>query len=79
MRLGAAGAGMQRDNGVAPVVGTAKQLGQLGLRHFLGDRRDFDSGFTERLFAFFVFGDIEKKPRLFKIGLMSFPIGENRL
>jgi hypothetical protein len=54
-------------------------LGQLGLRHFLGDRRDFGRGFTERLFAFFVFGDIEKKPRLFKIGLMSFPIGENRL
>jgi hypothetical protein len=53
-------------------------LGQLGLGHFPGDRRDFAGGFTERLFAFLVRGDVEKKPRLFKIGLMLFPIGKNR-
>jgi hypothetical protein len=53
-------------------------LGQLGLRHLLGDRRDFAGGFTERLFALLIFGNVEKKTRLFKICLMLFPISENR-
>ena len=79
LRLGAAGAGMERDDGVAPVVGAAEQLRQLGLRHLLGDRRDFGRGFAERFFALFVFGDVEKKARLFKIGVMLFPGVDERL
>ena len=65
-------------DGVTPVVRPAEQLSKLGLGHLLADRCDFAGGFAERFFALLVFGDVEKKPRLFKIGSMFFPTRENR-
>jgi hypothetical protein len=77
LRLGAAGAGVKRNNGVAPVIGLAEQLRQLGLRHLLGNYVDLAGSFAERLVALLVFSDVEKKSRLRKIGLMFFPTSEN--
>jgi len=71
--LGAAGARVKHDNGVAPVIRAAEQLGQLGLRYFPAGAGDFRRGLSERIFAFLVLGDVEKKPRLFEIGAMLFP------
>ena len=68
---------MKCDNGVTPVVDTAEQLRQLGLGHLLGDCVDLAGGFAERFVALLVFGDVKKKPRLRKIGVMFFPTGEN--
>ena len=75
--LGAAGAGMERDDGVTPVVRPAEQLGQLGLRHLLGNGGDFAARFVQRFFAFFILGDVEKKTRLCQVGVMFFPAVEN--
>jgi len=68
---------MQRDDGVAPIIGATEQLSELGLGHLLGNRLDFAGGFAERLVAFLILGDVEKKPRFFKIGLMLFPMSQN--
>jgi hypothetical protein len=68
---------VERDDGVTPIIRPAEQLGQLGLGHLLGDRRDFPGRFAERFFILLVFGDIEKKPCLCKIGVMFFPAVEN--
>jgi len=68
---------MKRNDSVTPVVGPAEELGKLGLGHLLGDRRDLAGRFAKRFFALLVFGDVEKKPRLFKIGVMFFPTVEN--
>ena len=60
LRLSAAGAGVKRDYGIAPVIGLTEQLRQFGLRHLLGDRVDLAGRFAERLVALLVFGDVEK-------------------
>ena len=73
LRLGAAGAGMKRDDGVAPIVRPAEQLGQLGLRHLFADARDFGRGLGERIFTLLFFGDVEKEARLFQIRAMLRP------
>ena len=70
---------MKRDDGVTPIIGTAEQLGQLGLRHLLGDAATLPAASPSASSLFLVFGDVEKKPRLFKIGLVFFPTGENAL
>jgi hypothetical protein len=64
---------MKRHDGVAPVVGSAKELRQLGLRQLLADRGNLRRGLVERLFALFVFGDVEEKTRLFQVGAVLGP------
>ena len=64
---------MERDDGIAPIIGTAEKLRQLGLGHLPDDLGDFGRRFAERIFAFFVLGDLEKKPRLFEPGPVFFP------
>jgi hypothetical protein len=73
LRLGAACARMEGDDGVAPVVRTAEKLRQLGFGHLSGDGSDFTRGFTERVVALLVFGDAEKKSRFFQICVMFSP------
>jgi hypothetical protein len=53
-------------------------LRQLGLRHLPSDSGNFTGGFTQRFLVVLVFGDIEEKSRLFKIGAMFFPGGDYR-
>jgi hypothetical protein len=64
---------MESDNGVAPVIGTAEELRQLGLRHLPCDLGDFGRRFAERFFALFVPGDVEKEACLFEPGPVFFP------
>jgi hypothetical protein len=64
---------MESDDGVAPVIGTAEKLRQLGLRHLAGDLGNFGRRFAERFFALFILGDLEKKTRLFEPGPVFFP------
>lgn len=64
---------MKRDNGVSPIIRPAEQLRELGLRHFFTDGGNFRRGFVQRVFALFVFGDIEKKTRFFEVGAVLRP------
>jgi hypothetical protein len=43
------------------------------LRHFFTDGGNFRRGFVQRVFAFFVFGDTEKKTRFFEVGTVLRP------
>jgi hypothetical protein len=43
------------------------------LRHLPADRGDLGRGFAQRIVALFIFGDVEKEPRLFEIRAVLFP------
>jgi len=58
---------MKCNNGVSPVIGTAQELGELGLGHALGHLGDFRRGLGERLFALFVLRDVEEEACLFEV------------
>jgi hypothetical protein len=64
---------VKSNDGIALIVRTAENLAQLQLGQLLRDLRDFSGGFVERFFALLVFGEIEKKARLFQLGAIFFP------
>jgi hypothetical protein len=64
---------MQAHDRVSLVVGTAEDLPQLQLGQLLRDLGDFGRRFVQRFFALFVFGEIEKKTRLFELGAILLP------
>jgi hypothetical protein len=68
---------MQAHDGVSLVVWTAEDLPQLKLGQLLPDLRDFGRRFVQRFFALFIFGEIEKKTRLFKLGAILLPRLQN--
>jgi hypothetical protein len=52
---------------------------QLGFSHFPADRGDLRCRLRERVLAFFVPGNVEKKPRFLEIGAVFAPGVDNRL
>jgi hypothetical protein len=68
---------MQAHDRVSLVVGAAEDLPELEVGQLLRDLGNFDGGFVQRLFAFFVFGEIEKKTRLFELGAILLPRFQN--
>jgi hypothetical protein len=70
---------MEADDRVSLIVGAAENLLELQVGHFLTDLRHFSGGLAERLFALFVFGEIEKEARLFQLGAILLPRVEDVL
>jgi hypothetical protein len=74
LRLGAAGAGMKRDDRITPIIGAAEDLRELGLSHPLSHLCDFGCGFLQSLIALFFAGKVKKKTSLFEARSMLLPI-----
>jgi hypothetical protein len=72
--LGAAGAGMKRNDRIAPIVGAAKDVRELGLSHSLSYFCDFGCGFLQSLVALFFAGKLKKKTSLFEARSVLLPI-----
>jgi hypothetical protein len=51
---------------------------ELGFGHLFADSQYLCCCFGKRIFAFFVFSDIKKKPRIFEIGAMFRPCLDDR-
>ena len=64
---------MQRDNRIAPVVGSAQNLCQLGPGDPLSNFGDLCRRFAQRFIALFVLGDVEKEAGLFESRSIFFP------
>jgi hypothetical protein len=47
------------------------------LRHFFTDGGNFRSGFGQRVFALFVFGNVKKKPRFLEVRVVLRPGVDN--
>jgi len=73
LRLSPPSSGMKRDNGIPPVVRTAEQLLELGFGHLFADSRYLCCCLGKGILAFFIFGDIKKKPGVFELGAMLRP------
>jgi hypothetical protein len=64
---------MKRNDGIAAIIRPAEYLRELGLGHGLRHLRHLAGGFAQGLFAFFVFGDVEKEARFFQITPVLLP------
>jgi hypothetical protein len=72
--FGAAGAGVERNDRIAPIIGPAEDLRELGLSHSLSDLCDFGCRFLQSLVALFFTGKVKKKTSLFEVRSMLLPI-----
>lgn len=74
LSLGAAGAGMKRDDRIAPIIGTAEDLRELGLSHSLSYFCDFGCRFLQSLVALSFAGKVKKKTSLFEARSVFLPV-----
>jgi hypothetical protein len=65
---------MERHDRIAPIIGTAEDLGELGLSHPLSHLCHFGCGFLQSLVALFFAGKIKKKTSLFQARSVLLPI-----
>ena len=65
---------MKRDDRIAPIIGTAEYLRELGLSHSLSYFCDFDCRFLQSLVALSCAGKVKKKTSLFEARSVLLPI-----
>jgi hypothetical protein len=65
---------MERDDRIAPIIGAAKDLRQLGLSHPLRHLRNFGRRFLQSVVAIFFAGKVKKKTSLFETRSVLLPI-----
>jgi hypothetical protein len=72
--LGAAGSGMERNDRIAPIIGTAEDLRELGFSHTPSHLSDFGCRFLQSLVALFFTGKVKKETSLFEVRSVLLPI-----